>query len=75
MSDTGFGYCEAWPDEMKELSRKHYRALQRIRNLEAYITRVDPDEFDAVMADLENAKAEAINAGAAFTRCNLKWGG
>lgn len=67
------GYCEAWPDEMKELSRTIYREEQRVRNLEAYIARVDPDEFDAVMADLENAKATLRNATIAFTRCNYHW--
>lgn len=43
MSD--FGFVPAWPDELKELNRKYYWAQQRVRNLEAYIERVDPDDF------------------------------
>ncbi len=67
------GYCEAWPDEMKALSRTIYREEQRVRNLEAYIARVDPDEFDEVMAELENAKATLRNAVGTFTSCNYHW--
>lgn len=68
-----FGYCEAWPEELKELSRRQYRACQRVRNLEAYITRVDPEEFDTVMAELENARSVAISTGIEFARRNWLW--
>lgn len=67
------GYCEDWTDEMKALSRVIYREEQRIRNLNAYITRVDPDEFDEVMAELERAEDTLRNAMGTFTRCNYLW--
>lgn len=68
-----FGYCQACPEELKELNRVHYRASCRVRNLESYIERVDPDEFYSVMSELEKAREEAYATGKAFETAKQKW--
>lgn len=68
-----FGYCQAWPEELKELNRAHYRACCRARNLESYIERVSPDEFYSVMAELEKAREEVYATGKAFETAEQKW--
>lgn len=68
-----FGYCQAWPEELKELNRAHYRACCRVRNLESYIERVDPDDFYSVMAELERAREEVYATAIAFGIAKHKW--
>ena len=69
MSD--YEYCEAWPDELKELSRQRYRALHRVRCLEAAITRIDPSQFDALMEQVEHAQREVSRIRTHYLR--MKW--
>lgn len=71
MSD--FGFCQAWPEELKELSRAHYRAVCRMKNLEAYIERVSPHEFDTVMDELERAREEVLTLALSFEQALRKW--
>lgn len=66
-------YCEAWPDNLKSLSRLYYRAQQRVRNLEAHVERVDPDGFYAVMLELEKAIDETQKAADAFRKARQAW--
>ena len=68
-----FGYCQAWPDELKDLSRRHYRAVCRVRCLEAALTRIDPSDFDALMDQLEDVRQEAYMLGSAFWRMKYDW--
>ena len=70
---TTFGYCAAWPDELKELSRRHYRALCRVQNLEAAITRTDPNDFDNLMDQLELARQEIYTITDQFRRAKWEW--
>lgn len=71
MSD--YSYCEAWPDELKELNRKRYRAICRVRNLEASIKRVSPYEFDAVMDELEQAQEQVQALAIQFDKARWAW--
>lgn len=71
MSD--FGFVPAWPDELKELNRKYYWAQQRVRNLEAYIERVDPDDFYVTMTDLEQAQKNLYRIAEAFRKASVAW--
>lgn len=68
-----FVYCPAWPDDLKELNSARYRAYQRVRNLEAHITRVNPEDFYAVMLELEHANDELRDATVAFQNARRKW--
>lgn len=67
------GYCAAWPEELKDLSRRHYRLVCRVRNLESAIDRVSPAEFDGVMDQLEAARAEMFKVASAFLTAKWKW--
>lgn len=71
-----FGYCQAWPDELKDLSRRHYRAVCRVRCLEAAITRTDPSDFDALMDQLEEVQQEVYTLAADFRKAKyaFDWG-
>ena len=71
MKDLGF--CAAWPDELKELSRRHYRAVCRVRNLENAVGRVDPTGFDSVMDQLEAAREELYTIGNTFWKAKWAW--
>lgn len=58
-------WCEAWPQERKDAEFRVYRARCRLRCLEANLDRIDFDQFDDLMAQLEAARAElqaAVNA-------------
>ena len=68
-----FGYRESWPDSLKELSRKHYRACCRARNLENFVEHVDPWDFDDAMNQLERAQADVIETAIAFQKAQQEW--
>ena len=70
-----FEYCAAWPDELKDLSRRQYRLFCRVRNLEAAIKRVEPTEFDPLMEQLELAQQELNENGTALISARYRWGG
>lgn len=55
-------WCEAWPEELKEAERRRYRAECKLRCLTAALDRVDPAEFDGVMARIEAARDELHSA-------------
>lgn len=56
-------WCEAWPEELKETERRRYRAECRLRCLTAALDRVDPTEFDSIMAQIEATREELYAAG------------
>lgn len=67
------GFCAVWPEELKELSRRHYRAACRVRNLETAVTQIDPTGFDSVMDQLEAAREELYTIGTAFWKAKRAW--
>ena len=72
-----FGYCQAWPDALKDLSRRHYRAMCRLRCLEAALDRTDPDDFDALMNQIEATQQEVYTLAVDFRKAEYvyDWGG
>lgn len=56
-------WCEAWPEELKEAERRRYRAECKLRCLTAALDRVDPAEFDGIMAQIEATREELYAAG------------
>lgn len=73
MTVKDLGFCAVWPDELKELSRRHYRAVCRVRNLENAVGRVDPTGFDPVMDQLEAAREELYTIGNRFWKAKWAW--
>ncbi len=66
-------FCLTWPEELKELNRKHYRAVCKMRNLEAYIEQVSPYEFDAVMDELEQVRDQVQAFALEFEKAYRRW--
>ncbi len=60
-----FEYCEAWPQELKDLELRLYHIQCLITCLEAKLGRIEPfsDEFNETINALDKAYAEAITAG------------
>ena len=54
-------YCAAWPQELKEAEQRRYRAVCRVKMLEAQLDRIG----------IEAAQAEVYEAGGDVLR--LKW--
>lgn len=67
------GYCEAWPDSLKELYWTYYRAWQQVRNLNAYVERVDPNEFYGALTELEQAQKSLYSVASTFRAARQKW--
>ena len=65
-------WCEAWPEELKEAERRRYRAECKLRCLTSALDRVDPVEFDSVMAQIEAAREELYAASSAKLGVLLK---
>ena len=61
-----------WTPERKAAEMRLYRAQCRIRCLEANLDRVDPDQFDALMAQLEAAQTEL--SAAVIDKCQIAIG-
>ena len=61
-------YCAAWPQELKEAEQRRYRAVCRVKMLEAQLDRIGPEEFDQLMEQIEAAQAEVYEAGLEFTK-------
>lgn len=55
-------WCEAWPQEVKDAVQRHYRAKCKLRCLESALDRTDPEDFDELMARIEEAQAELLAA-------------
>lgn len=72
---NGFTYCEAWPEELKEVERRRYHAACLIRCLEAKLERVEPfsEEFDQTMTQLDQAHQDAREAGYKATGLRLQY--
>lgn len=64
-------YCAAWPPELQEAERRRYRAVCRVKMLEAQLDRIGPEEFDQLMEQIEAAQAEVYEAGLEFM--DRKW--
>ncbi len=71
--DDIFELNQSWPDELKELSCRRYRAACRVANLENAVTHADPTAFDDVMDRLEAAQDELRTVGRAFMVARLGW--
>ena len=64
-------WCEAWSTRKKEAEKRVYRARCLIRCLEAKLDRIEPEQFDELMALIEATREElhaailaSIQAGA-----------
>ena len=68
-----FGYCDAWPDELKRANNRRMRAVYRLQNLQNYIKRADPAEFDSVMEQLEAAYDEVHDSAMEFLELNYEY--
>lgn len=68
-----YDFCEAWPDDLKELSRQAYRAACRVENLQGAIPRVEPREFGTLMDELERAIADCREVTLRFRKAKLDW--
>ena len=64
-------YCAAWPPELQEAEWRRYRAVCRLKMLEAQLERISPEEFDQLMEQIVAAQAEVYEAGNDVLR--LKW--
>lgn len=64
-------WCEAWSEELKEAELRRYRAECRLRCLTSSLDRIDLAEFDGLMAQIEQARAEVQKAGAEKIRLLL----
>lgn len=58
-------WCEAWPQEVKDAEIRLYRAKCRARCLEAALDRCDPEDFDNLMTQIEDAQKEVWAAARA----------
>ena len=45
-------HCAAWPQELKEAEQRRYRAVCRVKMLEAQLDRIGPEEFDQLMEQI-----------------------
>ena len=57
-------HCAAWPQELKEAEQRRYRAVCRVKMLEAQLDRIGPEEFDQLMEQIEAAQARSTRPGA-----------
>ena len=55
-------YNPAWPQELQEAEWRRYRALCRVKMLEAQLDRIGLEEFDQLMEQLEAAQMEVDEA-------------
>lgn len=69
----GFSYNESWPDALKDAERQRYRACCKVRCLEASLDRIDWSEFEAVMNELEAARAEVLVMGKRAFGLRVAW--
>ncbi len=50
-------------EELQKAKRLRYRAQCQVRCLEANLDRIDPEDFEPLMASLETARRELMDAG------------
>lgn len=67
-----YEYRETDSCELKDLKRRHFRALCRIKNLESNIARVAPEGFDALMSELEIQMQKVEELSKAITLLRYK---
>lgn len=58
--------------ELENAERIAYRAACKVRCLEASLTRIEPEEFDRLMDELETARREVSAAGLRELRARVK---
>lgn len=66
-----FIYNASWSKELQDAERRRYRAECRVRCLESSLDRIDPNEFDWVMDQLEAAIVEVQAAAQEAYRLQL----
>ncbi|MCD8396686.1 MAG: hypothetical protein LUD12_05825 [Lachnospiraceae bacterium] len=57
-------YGSECPDEIKQALQERYRLEMKVQNLEQVIKYSAPDNFDALMSQLEQARKELCEAAA-----------
>lgn len=55
-----------WPPLLKEAERRNYRAECKLRCLTSSLDRIDPEDFDQVMDQIEEARKEVFETGSKF---------
>ncbi len=73
MTGCSFGYSHTWPEDLKALHAQHYRAVLLVENLENYIKRVDPKDFDSVMDQLTAAIADVQKISKMYSERKRQW--
>ena len=66
-------FSESWPQHLRDLYWRRYRAIQKVRNLESHIRRIDPREFERVMDALEQANKDLVEANFNFSNALSRW--
>lgn len=66
-------YKEAWPQYLKDLYWRYYRAMRKAENLRNYIRHVNPKDFEKVMSDLEQAEKDITKAYLEFFHARFQW--
>lgn len=58
--------------ELENAERIAYRAACKVRCLEANLTRIEPEDFDRLMDELETARSEVSTAGLRELRARIR---
>lgn len=55
-------WCDAWSPEKKAAELRLYRAKCLLRCLESNLDRIDPEQFDELMSQIEATRMEIFSA-------------
>ena len=66
-------YKPGYPEDLKTVLRKADRAVHRAKMLENAVNSAAPEDFDALMDQLEEAQDEEITAFYDFFTARCKW--
>lgn len=61
-------WCDAWPQERKDAELRLYRAQCKLRCLKANLDRIDLDQFEVLMEQIEATQMEIQAAATARIR-------
>lgn len=68
------GYCHAWPEELKAAWRRVNRLQCKLRCLNSNVEKIDYEDFDELMCELEKTQQELFEAHSTFDELNRMWG-
>lgn len=71
MGTFDFSWNEGWSEAHKQAERQRQRLCYKLKMLEAQVERISPDEFDALMDEIEKTKRDIHAAGMAALRETL----